>query len=244
MSVTLMQGDCLEKLKELPDASVDLVLTDPPYGTTQCKWDTVVSFDEMWSQVNRVCKKRAAQLMFGQMPFSAALCMSNPKNFRYEWIWEKPNATGFLNANRMPMKAHEQILVFYGALPTFNPQFAIGKKYSVSNGRKSSVYGDYHTVKTQNSGKRFPKDVLRVHRAACTGKRYHPTQKPVELLRYMIRTYSDPGCVVLDCFMGSGSTGVACIQEGRDFIGIEKDPGCFEIAQQRLEECQSQTRLE
>lgn len=230
----IMQGDCLELMKDIPNGSVDMILCDLPYGTTRNKWDCVIDFEPMWKHYKRVIKKNGAIVLFSQMPFGASVIMSNPKMFRYEWIYQKPNATGFLNSNRMPLKSHENILVFYKKLPIYNPQKWKGKPYFAKSGnRTSSNYGnfdgDYHTE--NKNGMRYPIDIIKFNKE----QGLHPTQKPVALLEYLIRTYTNEGDTVLDNCMGSGSTGIACINTGRNFIGIELDSGYFEIAKKRIE---------
>lgn len=243
----LMLGDCLELMKEIPDGSVDLVLTDPPYGTTQNRWDTPLDLEKMWEQVWRVAKKNAAVLMFSQQPFTSVLGASDIRHLRYEWVWKKPQGTGFLNANRAPLKCHENILVFYRSLPTYNPQkWDSGVPYHSSHaaGSKSSNYGSYKTKdkgfsRTETTTTlRFPLDVIEFNNLARNKHVRHPTKKPVDLLEYLVKTYTDEGETVLDFTMGSGSTGVACVNTGRDFIGIELDEGYFEIARRRIEEAQ------
>ena len=237
----LLHGDCLELMKGIPDKSVDMILCDLPYGTTQNKWDSVIPFEPLWEQYHRICKKNAAICLFGQTPFSATLVMSNLKEFRYEWIWQKPNATGFLNSKKMPLRAHESVSVFYAFLPTYNPQMEDGHPYKKGSHPGSTTYreGIARKGERQYSGKRFPKDVIKFSNCNRTkGRNYHPTQKPVALLKYLIRTYTNDGETVLDNCMGSGSTGVACVQTGRDFIGIELDDNYFEIAQKRIYEAQ------
>lgn len=237
-STTLYKGDCLELMKNIPDGSVDMVLCDLPYGTTQNKWDRVIPFEPLWEQYRRIRKKNAAICIFGQAPFSASLVMSNPKEFRYEWIWQKPNAVGFLNAKKMPLRAHENISVFYACLPTYNPQMEDGNPYKKGGNSGSTTYreGIARKGERQYSGKRFPKDVIKFSNCNRTkGRNYHPTQKPVPLLEYLIRTYTNEGETVLDNCMGSGSTGVACMNTNRNFIGIELDDGYFEIAKSRIE---------
>ena len=243
----LLQGDCLELMREIPDGSVDMVLCDLPYGTTQNRWDTCIPFQPLWDHWHRVCKPNAAILLFGQMPFTAALVMSNPREFRYEWIYEKTNATGFLNANKMPLKCHESVSVFYKELPTFNPQMENGSPYTKGDSPDCETYrrGIKRTGKREYNGVRYPRDVLKIANSGYgTNRGYHPTQKPVPLLEYLIKTYTKPGETVLDNCMGSGSTGVACANTGRDFIGIELDPGYFRTAQKRIEDAQAQMRLE
>lgn len=244
--IKLMQGDCLELMKEIPDGSVDMVLCDLPYGTTRNKWDDVIPFEPLWQQYHRICKRNAAVLLFGQPPFTALEITSNVREFRYEWIYEKTNATGFLNASRMPLKSHESILVFYKSLPTFNPQYVDGAPYRKTGAKRaSSNYGKFLQQEVrQYEAKKFPRDVLKISNCSLGADRgSHLTQKPVALLEYLIRTYTNDGETVLDNCMGSGSTGVACVNTGRDFIGMELDPGYFETAKRRIEEAQRQARI-
>jgi DNA modification methylase len=229
----LLQGDCLELMSSIDDKSIDLILCDLPYGTTCNKWDTVIPFDKLWAQYNRIIKDNGAIVLFSQMPFGANLIMSNPKMFRYEWIWEKERGTGFLNAKKMPLKVHENILVFYKHLPTYNPQMRTGfKPYTTTNRTNcSSNYGDFQEVVIKSDGDRYPIDIVEVNREMGL----HPTQKPVALLEYLIKTYTNEGDLVLDNCMGSGSTGVACVNINRDFIGIELDENYFNVAKKRIE---------
>ncbi len=218
-----------------------MILCDPPYGITRNEWDTPVPFGPMWEQYNRIAKENAAVLLFAQPPFSAKLIMSNLKNFRYEWVWKKTLATGFLNAKRMPMKIHENILVFYQKLPVYNPQKRTGFKTETrkKTGYKSSNYGEVaESCLWISDGTRYPVDVIEfagVNTGKHTESAGHPTQKPVALLEYLIRTYTNEGETILDNCMGSGSTGVACINTGRNFIGIELDSSYFETAENRIE---------
>lgn len=236
----LLLGDCLDRMKEIPDKSVDMVLCDLPYGTTALKWDVVIPFDEMWEQVSRVTKERSAICLFGSEPFSSALRVSNKEMYRYDWIWEKSRATLFQHANKMPMKKHEIISVFYKKLPTYNPQFTEGKPYkdnrTLRKGLTDIVLGGIERVKSpvDNPGRRYPVSIID---GFCDFKDmgHHPTQKPVPLLQYLIKTYTNPGETVLDFTMGSGSTGVAAKNLGRNFIGIERDESYFEIAKKRIE---------
>lgn len=241
----LINGDCLNAMQDITDGSIDMVLCDLPYGTTQNKWDTVIPFEPLWQHYKRVCKPNAAICLFGQMPFTAALVMSNPKMYRYEWVWDKKKATGFLNCNRMPMKQHELISVFYQSLPTYNPQYRQGEPYTRAHGvRKSSNYGVYSTDHiTESKGTRYPIDIVNYSGMQGYGLE-HPTQKPVPLLEYLIKTYTNKNETVLDNTMGSGSTGVACMNTGRNFIGIELDAGYFEIAKRRIEEAANEPRLD
>lgn len=237
--IDLKQGDCLELMKDIPNKSIDLILCDLPYGTTDCKWDSIIPFDELWKQYNRIIKDNSAILLFSQMPFGANLIMSNIKMFRYEWIWEKPNTSaGFLNAKKMPLRKHENILVFYKHLPTYNPQGIV----PVENGTERTlnynlpnVYGKEKLVIPAPKYTNYPGDVIICNIDKHCSKRIHPTQKPVDLLEYLIKTYTNEGDVVLDNCMGSGSTGVACINTNRDFIGYELDEKYFNIAKERIE---------
>ena len=234
--VELMQGDCLELMKQIPDGSIDMILCDLPYGTTQNKWDTALSLDLLWNQYERIIKENGAILLFAQAPFDKALGASRIKWLRYEWIWEKDNSTGFLNANKMPLKKTENILVFYKNLPTYNPQKTVGKPYKCKQGSGSSSWNYDQTQGghiTENKGERYPTNLIKFNRDR---DKFHPTQKPVALLEYLIKTYTNPGEVVLDNCMGSGSTGVACVNTGRRFLGMELDKKYFDIAMNRIAE--------
>lgn len=233
-----MLGDCLEKMKSIPDNSVDLVCCDMPYGTTNCKWDTNIDLQLMWGEYSRIAKDNAAFVLFAQTPFDKVLGCSNLDWLRYELIWEKPLATGHLNAKKMPMKAHENVLVFYKKLPTYNPQKTIGHS-PVNNYTKHQQDGDiYGKTKIGISGggstERYPRSV-QVFSSDRQKSKLHPTQKPVALIENLIKTYSDKGNVILDNCMGSGTTGVACKNLNRDFIGIEMDVTYFNIAKDRIE---------
>lgn len=315
-NIELWQGDCLELMKNIADNSVDMILTDPPYGTTACKWDSVIPFEPMWEQLKRIVKRGGAIVLFGSEPFSSLLRASNIDWYKYDWVWEKPNGSGFLSANIAPLKNHENISVFYQAptddttnayqklkeyfqeekkksglntkqiqqllgnymashyftngsqfcIPskenyeklqttgffqvpykqikkeykeycrnTYNPQFTDGKPYECKRGSEAEVFSGVKSQKsnhiTKNDGKRYPKTVLKFNKE--TGS--HPTQKPVALLEYLIRTYTNDGETVLDFTMGSGSTGVACVNTGRKFIGIELDQGYFDTAKERID---------
>lgn len=231
--MTLLQGDCLELMKDIQDGSVDMVLCDLPYGTTaRNKWDSIIPFAPLWEQYKRVIKPNGAILLFAQLPFLLTAGHSKPEWLRYEWIWRKSQGTGHLNAKKMPMKAHENILVFYKQLPTYNPQMRPGTPYTCRSGRGSANYREQRSVVTENKGERYPVDVLEFP----SDKGLHPTQKPVALCEYLIRTYTNEGDLVLDNCMGSGTTGVACINTGRRFIGMELDEEYFEIAKNRIDE--------
>lgn len=230
--IDLRQGDCLELMKDIPDKSIDMILCDLPYGTTKNKWDSIIPLDTIWKQYERIIKDNGVICLFAQSPFDKVLGCSNLKLLRYEWIWEKDNGTGFLNAKKMPLKIHENILVFYKKSPCYNPQMRTGfKPYKCTQGRYSPNYGDYKQGHiTESNGERYPIDVIKFGRKCG----FHPTQKPVELLEYLIKTYTNEGDVVLDNCMGSGSTGVACVNTNRNFIGIELDENYFNIAKERI----------
>ena len=229
----LMQGDCLERMKEIPTGSVDLVLTDPPYGTTACKWDSVIPFEPMWEQLKRVIKPNGAIVLFGSEPFSSMLRCSNLKMFKYDWVWVKNRATGVLNAKKQPLRTYENISVFYEKQPTYKPQGLIPYNKNSRNSKKDSeVYGKGQTNSYTQEWSNYPKNILQFDSVQRT---QHPTQKPVALLEYLIKTYTNEGETVLDFTMGSGSTGVACANTNRNFIGIELDQGYFDIAKQRIE---------
>ena len=227
-------GECLDKLTEISDASVDMILTDLPYGTTACSWDSIIPLDKLWEQYNRVVKENAAMVFTASQPFTTILASSNIKNFRYEWIWQKPQGTNPMNAKIMPLKSHENILVFYKTKPTYNPQMTKGTPYGGFKSETSTigeVYGKAKSVHRNNpESTRYPKTILKFKQE----KGLHPTQKPVPLMEYLIKTYTNEGDVVLDSTMGSGTTGVACLNTSRKFIGIEKDPIYFQKAQERI----------
>lgn len=233
--MTLLNGDCLELMKDIPDKSIDLILCDLPYGTTQNKWDTIIPFDKLWTQYNRVIKDNGAIVLFGDEPFSSVLRSSNTKLYRYDWYWLKNQATGHLNAKKMPMKKIETISVFYKHLPTYNPQNLIELETSRVN-KCCSVNNCYNKATYQGATKftNYPNNILEFDKPT-TGNRLHPTQKPIELLEYLIKTYTNEGETVLDNCMGSGSTGVACVNTNREFIGIELDENYFNIARERIE---------
>ena len=278
----ILLGDCLELMRDIPDNSIDMVLCDLPYGTTQCKWDTVIELDKLWIQYNRVCKKNAAIVLTAAQPFTSNLVMSNPKYFKYNWIWEKSKATGYLNAKKMPMRAHEDVCVFYRKPPTYNPQMVQGEPYNKGTAhRPTSVYGaqgmkeinkkrkeldkillkenclqlireemdkmelewttidkiktmeekimnavkPLKTTVKNDTGLRYPRTVQYFKTAESEGKKsiIHPTQKPLALFEYLIKTYTNEGDLVLDNCIGGGTTAVACINTNRRYIGMELD---------------------
>jgi len=234
--ITLMQGDCLELMRQIPDGSVNMVLCDLPYGTTACKWDSVIPFEPLWAHYKRVTTDNAAIVLFAQTPFDKVLGCSNMPWLRYELVWEKTHASGHMNAKKMPMKAHENILVFYNKLPTYNPQKTSGhaRKTAIKRKDVTPVYGDQRLDKlSYDSTDRYPRSVLQFPSDKQKSS-LHPTQKPVALMEYLIRTYTNEGDMVLDNCMGSGTTGVACVNTNRNFIGIEQDANYFAIAEQRI----------
>lgn len=238
--IQLYNGDCIERMKSIPDGSVDMVLCDLPYGTTaRNDWDTKIPLEPLWEHLLRVTKPEGAIVMWSQMPYTAELISSMTEYFRYEWIVEKTNATGFLNANKMPLKAHENVLVFYRKLPTYNPQKTSGHKPVNRYTKHTGAGSCYKRTKTGLSGggntDRYPRDLLCFTWDTQKSK-IHPTQKPVAANEYFIRTYTNPGETVLDCCMGSGSTGVAAVRAGRSFIGIELDEEYYKTAEQRIRE--------
>lgn len=249
-SIDLQRGDCLELMKYIEDKSIDLILCDLPYGTTRNKWDSVIDLELLWEQYNRIIKEHGAILLFAQTPFDKVLGVSNLKDLRYEIIWQKTAPTGFLNAKKMPMKAHENILVFYKKLPTYNPQMTKGhpRKVTSKSSRKRSVerhqskvevsatnYNSYGESQVgYDSTERYPLSV-QVFAKDQQKENYHPTQKPVALLEWLIKTYTNEGDLVLDNCMGSGSTGVACVNTKRNFIGMELTEHYFDIAKERIE---------
>ena len=238
--IKLLHGDCFEQMKEIADGSVDMILTDPPYGVTCCTWDNVQPFEPMWAEYRRIIKPNGCIAIFAGEPFSSALVQSNLKMYRYELIWQKNAASDFLNARRKPLRIHDKIQIFYQTSPTYHPQKTKGKPYQKIERRARcktrEIYRELGARERVNeTGDRCPTTVIRF--PIERGK--HPTQKPVSLLAWLIRTYTDAGDIVLDTFMGSGSTGVACVQEGRRFIGIEREDKYFETAKRRIEETKS-----
>ena len=263
--IDLRQGDCLEIMKDIPDKSIDMILCDLPYGTTACKWDIVIPFDKLWQQYNRIIKDNGAIVLFGSQPFTSNLIMSNIKNFKYEWIWEKQKASNFMGAKYQPLKYHENICVFSKSTHNYYPQKykvlefeeikqmndkelkqvfetrdydrfgKVDRRKTVNNNyqHKETHLGTGLRIRSADDGYRFPKSVLKINKSI--NKNVHPTQKPVALLEYLIKTYTNENEIVLDNCMGSGSTGVACVNTNRNFIGIELDENYFNIAKERIE---------
>lgn len=234
--IRLHYGDCLDILPNFEDRSVDLILADMPYGTTKCRWDTVIPLEPLWEQLKRVAKPNTAIVLTAQTPFDKVLGASNLKMLKYEWIWEKTSATGHFNAKKMPLKAHENVLVFYKNLPTYNPQKTFGHVRKTAHRRKSlnsECYNENTASTDYDSTERYPRSVQLLPSDKQTNN-LSPTQKPVALMEYFIKTYSNPGDVVLDFCIGSGTTGEACLNTGRDCIGIDNDSEEYLKARNRL----------
>ena len=247
MMMDLRKGDCLEQMRLIPSGSIDAIITDPPYGTTACKWDSVIDFELMWEQLNRIIKPNGAIVLFGSEPFSSALRMSNIKNYKYDWIWHKNQPSGQFNASKMPMKSYETISVFYREQITYNPQMVqrtekelkrLSHK-SVEGVSTNTVYGDINrkSLNRYENKTKYPRNVITDIKCVFNRSREkvaHPTQKPVALMEYLIKTYTNENETVLDFTMGSGSTGVAAKNLNRNFIGIEQDDKYFNIASERI----------
>lgn len=245
--MNLLQGDCLDLMKDIPDGNVDMVLCDLPYGRTKNRWDEVIPFNPLWEQYRRIVKKNGAIVLFADGMFMAKLMSSNPAMWRYNMIWDKVLSAGFLNANRMPLRQHEELCVFYQKPPTYNPQKSLGEK-SHSKGSKKNCenhnYGEYGFVDNSevHGNLKFPTSILKFQKPHPS-KSVHPTEKPVDLLQYLIKTYTNRGETVLDNCMGSGSTGVACANTGRNFIGMELDEHYFTVAKERIAWAEEQMRF-
>jgi site-specific DNA-methyltransferase (adenine-specific) len=233
--IDLYKGDCLEVMDELIEqgVKVDAIITDPPYGTTACKWDSVIPFDEMWQRLNKLIKPNGAIVLFGSEPFSSALRMSNIKNYKYDWVWEKEQGANFMLMKYQPYKVHENILVFSNKTHFYNPQKTKGNPYISAKGLSGEAVGNVKKVQTKNSGDRFPRSVQKF--TTDKSKSKHPTQKPVALMEYLIKTYTNENELVLDFTCGSGSTLVGCLNTNRRGIGIEMDDKYFDIAKKRIE---------
>lgn len=244
----LFEGDCLEYMDKIPDGSVDMILCDLPYGMTQNQWDCYIPLEELWKQYKRVIKQNGAIVLTSNGVFTAKLILSQPNIFKYKWVWEKSKPTNFLNAKKQPLRKYEDVCVFYKKQPTYHPQMTPGEPYDkgVRKDQLCGNYGNFDPVHVASKGERYPTDIIYIKTAESEGTVYHPTQKPVELGRYMVRTYTNPGDVVLDNTFGSGSFLVAALMEGRNFIGIEKNENValfkreeidyIEVAGKRLKE--------
>ena len=253
--IELYYGDCLELMKDIKDKSIDAIITDPPYGTTACNWDSIIDFDLMWEQLNRIIKPNGAIVLFGSEPFSSALRMSNIKNYKYDWIWHKNYVSGFANAKRQPMRNNELISVFYKKQSAYYPikeERDLSKKskdrhkydFNTTTEINSNVYGKMKRIKDKPNNMCYPKTIKKFNCVVNNSdERVHPTQKPITLMEYLVKTYTNEGEIVLDFTMGSGTTGVACKNTNRNFIGIEKDKNYFEIASKRIKTHQAQLRI-
>lgn len=248
MSYTLHLGDCLELMPCIPAGSIDAIIADWPYGTTACKWDSVIPLEPLWKECKRVIKKNGAIVLTAAQPFTSVLVTSNLKWFKWEDVWHKTQAVGHLNAYIMPLREHESILIFGEGKIVYNPQFTDKPKEHIRpltpRTKLSDAYGKHKLEQTRiiSIDKSFPRSVIKCANVNRGEKLNHPTQKPVALMEYLIKTYTNPGDLVLDNTMGSGSTGEACLRTGRKFIGIEKDPGYFEIAKERLQRVEEELR--
>lgn len=240
----LYHGDCFRLMQDIPDKSIDMILSDPPYACLNrsnkaARWDKEINLQDLWKQYERIIKDNGAILLFGQGMFGAKLMMSNPKLFKYDIVWNKVRKTGFLNAKKMPMRQHEQILVFYKKLPTYNPQKVKCEPHQRNHSRGSKnetnrTYGNYGKAEDIITDEKYPSSIITFPKGHGKEDWLHPTAKPIELLRYLIRTYSNEGDLVLDNFAGSGSTCIAAIKENRKFIGMEIDDHFFEVAEERI----------
>ena len=249
----ILLGDCLELMKDIPNGSIDMILCDLPYGTTACAWDAVIPFEPLWNCYKRLIKENGAIVLFGSQPFTTDLINSNREWFRYEIIWDKCKGGNFLQANKMPLRRHENIIIFYKGLPTYNPIMTNAQKGKVRPLRKNSSQNseNYLDVKNGVQGfgdttQRFPTSI--VEYSSMEGElnplnRKHPTQKPTDLVKWLISTYTNENEIVIDNTMGSGTTGVACIETGRKFIGIEKEQEYFTIAEKRISAVANQAKL-
>lgn len=222
---SLFEGDCLEVLKTFPDKSIDMILCDLPYGTTQNKWDSVIPLDLLWKEYKRIIKENGAIVLTSQGIFTAKLILSNESLFKYKLVWEKSKSTNFLNAKKQPLRKHEDVCIFYKKQPTYIPQMGSGVAYDKGNRKNqlSGSYGDFQSVHVKSDGERYPTDVIYFKTAESEGKVWHPTQKPISLGQYLIRTYSNPGDLILDNAFGSGSFLVSAVKENRNFCGIERN---------------------
>jgi len=252
----VIEGDCLDVMNDIPSKSIDMILCDLPYGTTQNHWDSVIPLDQLWRHYTRIIKDRGAIALTSQGPFTASLISSNPKLFKYKIIWVKSKPTNFLNAKKQPLRKHEDVCIFYKNQPVYNPQMSNGEPYNKGfrKDQLSGSYGDFKTVEVKSNGKRYPTDVVYFKTAESEGEVYHPTQKPVELGRYLIRTFTNENDVILDNTCGSGSFLVSAVLEGRKFIGIEKNQEVYlfkkkkvdyiKVCKQRIKEAKEQFRAE
>jgi len=245
----IYQGDCLEIMKKIDDKSIDMILCDLPYGTTACSWDEIIPFDKLWEQYKRIIKDNGAIVLTASQPFTSKLVISNLEMFKYEWIWEKQKASNFMSFNFQPAKYHENIIVFCKNTPIYNPIKWIieedkrDKRKTINNPltNKDGIHGGIIRIRNEDDGTRYPKSIIKIDKSI--NGNIHPTQKPVALFEYLIKTYTNKGMLVLDNCIGSGTTAVACINTNRKFIGIELEPKYVEIANQRIKEAQVQSKL-
>ena len=252
----VIEGDCLDVMKKIPAKSIDMVLSDLPYGTTQNHWDSIIPIDQLWSHYERIIKDKGVIVLTGQGLFTANLMSSNPKLFKYKITWVKSKPTNFLNAKKQPLRKHEDICIFYKSQPAYNPQMTYGEPYNKGfrKDQFTGSYGDFKTVEVKSNGERYPTDVVYFKTAESEGEVYHPTQKPVELGRYLIRTFTKEGDIVLDNTCGSGSFLVSAVLEGRKFVGIEKNQEVYlfkkhkvdyiKVSKQRIKEAETQYKAE
>jgi site-specific DNA-methyltransferase (adenine-specific) len=232
----IYHGDCMELLPLVPDASVDMVLCDPPFGTTRNSWDSVLPLDRLWVQYKRVVKPNGAIVLFASQPFTTALINSNAKMFRYCWIWDKTKGGNFLLAKKQPVKSHEDICIFYNLQPTYNPQMVIRGRVRKKGGGKAST--NFDVIPTISFNNEYYPTTILTYSTGSRKDHWHPTQKPIELCEYLIKTYTNPGEIVLDNCLGSGTTAIACINTGRQYIGIEKEEQYFNAALERIKQAQ------
>lgn len=233
---SVLLGDCLELMKNIPDKRIDMIFCDLPYGTTQNKWDSVIDFQKLWGEYERIIKDNGAIVLTSQGVFTAKLILSNEKLFKYKLVWEKSKSTNFLNAKKQPLRKHEDICVFYKNQPIYNPQMTEGTPYDkgVRKDQYTGSYGEFKPIRVKSSGERYPTDIVYFKTAESEGKVYHPTQKPVALIEYLIKTYTNEGDIVLDNCAGSGTTGVACINLNRKYILMEKEEKYYDMINKRI----------
>jgi site-specific DNA-methyltransferase (adenine-specific) len=245
MKQDILHGDCLELMKEIPNGSIDMILCDLPYGTTACKWDSIIPFEPLWEQYERITKPNGAIVLTASQPFTSKLVMSNIKMFKYEWIWDKKLSTNVLHCNKMPLKQHENICIFYKKLPIYNPIKRIGKTRLKGKVSRSETNAKINHKKNQEqylSNEYYPTSILEYSNSIMNG-RVHPTQKPVALFEYLIKTYTNEGDLVLDNCAGSGTTAIACLNTNRQFIVMEKEKEYFDIINKRVKEHTQQQKL-
>ena len=228
--------DCLEGMKRIPDKSVDMILCDLPYGTTQNKWDVIIPFDLLWKEYERILKERGVVVLTSHGIFTSKVILSNEKIFKYKLVWEKSKSTNFLNAKKQPLRKHEDICVFYRKQPTYNPIMSKGLPYNkgIRKDQLTGSYGNFKPVEVASGGERYPTDIIYCKTAESEGEVLHPTQKPVALFEYLIKTYTNEGETVLDNCMGSGTTAIACMNTDRNYIGFELDEEYYEMSSNRI----------